>query len=186
MDRDIAILLGVVFLLIGISGAWHLTALLRYRKAERSAQACGPLLVYNEHKGVLAICRYVDFQSALASRKAVPVNLQKEENLQALFAPVRVEINPTFTFTRNEFRIPLHTGDLGDVERIKKTLIREVTGFRKDQLMSSDLIRHLLIEDKRLVVPFVGIKEVIDAHRQIAVFGGKTVEDAIRTLVPVR
>jgi hypothetical protein len=169
-----------------IWGVFVFTSIFRTRKARRLAKERGPLWVYNECKGVIAICLYSDFEKKLKEWWTVTTVDFDQENFdirQVALAPCRLEIVPTFTFAGDAERIRPHTGSMKEADALKAVLVKRVTGLKVDQLPQG-FVSLLLVKDSRLVVPFCKMGDKEEALRQLNIHGNHNIGFAAAALLP--
>jgi len=130
----------------------------RGKKMIEKAKGVGPLVVTNHEKGVMACCRYSDFVIELTHWfERAYQEKEPRKSAELSVTKVHVFVEPTFTFSEEEDRLLVYTGNKSDAEGIANALLEKVTGCRKSQVSNKcwdEAMSHLVIRDSRLIVPF--------------------------------
>lgn len=139
-----------------------------------------PLLCRNAERGVTAICNYANFQrvadAQFASAGSDPLQSAR---------PIEVWTPNTFTFAENEQILrPIHTGTKEGLEKILAELVVKVTSRTIAEWekigVKSQLRDKIVVDDKRLFVPFAGHTPQIE--RQLQTFRKRYPEELRETL----
>ncbi len=146
------------------------------RSIRRRVEKLGTLLVTNKNQGVIAVCRKVDFDVALAKywQKVYEGSVKSTDRIS-------VRVSPTFTFyEESRLERPVHSGPAEALRQLEVDLILKATGFRI-QYCDRWLAYPLVQEDGRLFVPF----SADNTSDQLGFYDVTTVEEARAHLLQV-
>ena len=182
------IFFAVVFVILIVIAMIEYVRSYKVDKAKKMILAHGPFLVFNVIRGVMAVCRYSDMQKALRDwEESFEKEKDEEKKKELSVKKIVVEVFPTFTFTADLHRLKAHTGSDQDFERLLEHLVHYNTGRSLNSLVDhpvdSGFRSSVIVEDKRLFVPFSSFWDKAERDRQIKVHGCNSLEMATDELV---
>lgn len=160
----------------------------RSKLAVEKARGVGTVAVFNEERGITAVCPNKDFMDCLYN-ETVDIAQTKDEGrkLRRSLTPIMVMPARTFTFADRDAGNKFVTGTEQDVELIFNDLIKKVTGSSRPRISIESLryIRQILVRrDRRLLVPFVteghlpNGELMLSKKSQVELLGNKTLKEA--------